>query len=191
MCHKFNPCNKSIKKNWLTTFMGCHPIPGMNTYKSEKQSSTPLSFVLFVLYFCSSSLICTIPPKFHVDNNTKRILCLLIFISRILTMDTKKSNKRTNIWNSLAMEAVGERQFRCDRCPAAFCRKPYLDIHQRTHTGERPFECDVCLKRFSQRSTLNIHKRIHTGLTLIHLTLFINYRFKYFQIYHEKKMLRE
>ncbi|XP_058462476.1 zinc finger protein 260-like isoform X2 [Malaya genurostris] len=55
------------------------------------------------------------------------------------------------------------RPFICEHCPATFCRKPYLDIHIRSHTGERPFECITCSKRFSQRSTLNIHKRIHTG----------------------------
>jgi hypothetical protein len=48
-------------------------------------------------------------------------------------------------------------------CEAAFCRKPYLEVHMRTHTGERPFGCDVCLKRFSQKSSLNTHKRIHAG----------------------------
>jgi uncharacterized Zn-finger protein len=61
------------------------------------------------------------------------------------------------------LRLAGHRPFQCQDCPATFCRKPYLDIHLRTHTGERPFECEICLKRFSQRSTLNIHKRIHTG----------------------------
>lgn len=58
---------------------------------------------------------------------------------------------------------VQERPFQCTECNAAFARKPYLDIHMRTHTGERPFECDVCFKRFTQKSSLNIHKTIHTG----------------------------
>ncbi|XP_058462478.1 zinc finger protein 268-like isoform X4 [Malaya genurostris] len=58
---------------------------------------------------------------------------------------------------------ANHRPFICEHCPATFCRKPYLDIHIRSHTGERPFECITCSKRFSQRSTLNIHKRIHTG----------------------------
>uniref|UniRef100_A0A1B0GLC4 C2H2-type domain-containing protein n=1 Tax=Lutzomyia longipalpis TaxID=7200 RepID=A0A1B0GLC4_LUTLO len=59
--------------------------------------------------------------------------------------------------------AVQLKPYECQQCPAKFSRKPYLDIHYRTHTGERPFECEVCLKRFSQKSSLNIHKTIHTG----------------------------
>lgn len=61
------------------------------------------------------------------------------------------------------MDAVQDRPFQCEQCPSAFSRKPYLDIHMRTHTGERPFECDICHKRFTQKSSLNIHKTIHTG----------------------------
>lgn len=62
-----------------------------------------------------------------------------------------------------ALGAVQGRPFACGQCPAAFARRPYLDIHMRTHTGERPYQCDACLKRFTQKSSLNIHKRTHTG----------------------------
>lgn len=68
-----------------------------------------------------------------------------------------------NLFHVHLSQTVQERPFQCDQCPAAFARKPYLDIHARTHTGERPFECDVCLKRFTQKSSLNIHKSIHSG----------------------------
>lgn len=62
-----------------------------------------------------------------------------------------------------ALGAVQGRPYACGQCPAAFARRPYLDIHMRTHTGERPYQCDACLKRFTQKSSLNIHKRTHTG----------------------------
>lgn len=62
-----------------------------------------------------------------------------------------------------ALGAVQGRPYTCGQCPAAFARRPYLDIHMRTHTGERPYQCDACLKRFTQKSSLNIHKRTHTG----------------------------
>lgn len=68
---------------------------------------------------------------------------------------------------------VQGRPFQCVQCPAAFCRKPYLDIHMRCHTGEKPFECNVCMKRFTQRSTLNIHKRIHSGRCNHSISFFI------------------
>lgn len=55
------------------------------------------------------------------------------------------------------------RPWECPHCPAAFVRKPYLEIHLRIHSGEKPYQCENCLKKFSQRSSLNIHKRIHTG----------------------------
>ncbi|KAF9416795.1 hypothetical protein HW555_005925 [Spodoptera exigua] len=50
-----------------------------------------------------------------------------------------------------ALGAVQGRPFACGQCPAAFARRPYLDIHMRTHTGERPYQCDACLKRFTQK----------------------------------------
>lgn len=62
-----------------------------------------------------------------------------------------------------ALGAVQGRPYACGQCPAAFARRPYLDIHLRTHTGERPYQCDACLKRFTQKSSLNIHKRTHSG----------------------------
>lgn len=63
-------------------------------------------------------------------------------------------------------------------CEAAFCRKPYLEVHMRTHTGERPFQCNLCLKRFSQKSSLNTHKRIHTGAAHAYILLLIGHPLK-------------
>lgn len=62
----------------------------------------------------------------------------------------------------LSTISVQLKPYICQQCPAKFSRKPYLDIHYRTHTGEKPFQCDICSKRFSQKSSLNIHKTIHT-----------------------------
>ncbi len=39
-----------------------------------------------------------------------------------------------------------ERQFRCDRCPARFTRRPELKRHMGAHSAEKLFECEVCSK---------------------------------------------
>lgn len=75
----------------------------------------------------------------------------------VITVNDSKPIDNSN--NAVAVTAGPSRP--ADVCEAAFCRKPYLEVHMRTHTGERPFSCDVCLKRFSQKSSLNTHKKIH------------------------------
>ncbi len=59
---------------------------------------------------------------------------------------------------------LGERDYKCTECDAAFSMKHGLDSHMRIHTNEKPFSCDVCFETFRHRYTLVCHQTIHTGL---------------------------
>ena len=77
---------------------------------------------------------------------------------------------------------IGEKPYKCDKCPSAFTKNCSLIAHKRVHTGflvwvwdistylkifkllaEKPFKCEQCSSTFAQKSDLKIHKRRHTG----------------------------
>jgi uncharacterized C2H2 Zn-finger protein len=47
------------------------------------------------------------------------------------------------------MKLHGEKKWQCDRCPAAFYRKKYLDSHLNKHDGIMPHMCDLCGAKFT------------------------------------------
>lgn len=141
---KFIQLSLSHVRQFSIENIGC---PLVYQYLYKKQLHFRYDLLIFIILF------------FHLFffSNTNETMRMMNAKKNIIS-----KSPAHNVTNK-KIGTVGNRPFLCDLCPAAFCRKPYLDIHQRTHTGERPFECEICSKRFSQRSTLNIHKRIHTG----------------------------
>nr|XP_028575929.1 zinc finger protein 2 homolog [Podarcis muralis] len=61
-----------------------------------------------------------------------------------------------------ALEIV-DKPYKCTDCGRGFHQKPYLRVHERTHTGEKPYKCLDCGKSFNRRTGLCSHQRVHTG----------------------------
>merc|ERR1712098_242773 len=59
-------------------------------------------------------------------------------------------------------ESVGEKKFKCDKCPKSFSSKAGLSNHTIIHSGDKPFKCDQCSYSGNQKGNLKSHiKRMH------------------------------
>ena len=51
---------------------------------------------------------------------------------------------------------IGEQQFKCEGCAAAFSENGIPKMHMHTHTGEREFKGEECSAVFSQTVRLRL-----------------------------------
>lgn len=56
---------------------------------------------------------------------------------------------------------TGQKQYVCETCQAAFCRKFVLKQHMRRHNQEKPYSCPVCRMQFAFHSLLWRHQYTH------------------------------
>ena len=64
-----------------------------------------------------------------------------------------------DIASSAHVQIVGDRPFKCDKCPKAFARAHQLAVHSPVHTGERAHLCSECGNSFSSVSSLIDHRK--------------------------------
>ncbi|XP_028128754.2 zinc finger protein 91-like [Diabrotica virgifera virgifera] len=125
-----------------------------------QESHSDNSLIPFKKYKCTTCNL-TLPYKKNLDQH----------MEHMHSSEEKKSFLCTDCGHSFAsisrltdhMKIHKEGQYVCSFCDKKFKKKPYLNMHLRTHTGERPHKCHLCDQTFSQRSPLTIHLRKHVG----------------------------
>lgn len=59
-------------------------------------------------------------------------------------------------------DAILNKPFKCQTCPASFTNGYSLINHTRSHTGEKPYACEKCEEKFARLTSLRMHeRRIH------------------------------
>ncbi|GIY48256.1 hypothetical protein CDAR_487461 [Caerostris darwini] len=78
----------------------------------------------------------------------------------------KMLNKNSSVFKQNLDTNVGKPSkilYTCSKCSKHFCRKEYLESHERHHDVERPYVCHYCDRAFTQSSNMRQHIRTHTG----------------------------
>lgn len=104
-----------------------------------------LLYVIHLIYISPEFISCITGIEIAKQSQTYWRSFRLFFIIISLALQTFESNKnkKNEMVECSKTSAVQGRPYQCTQCPAAFCRKPYLDIHTRIHTGR------FLLERFS------------------------------------------
>lgn len=70
-------------------------------------------------------------------------------------------NKYTLAYHNRRFHTKEKPQFKCSRCPKAFCLERDLEQHYKIHKNRKAFKCTNCEKAFSSADKLNEHEIMH------------------------------
>ncbi|KAM4826703.1 uncharacterized protein RHO17_000389 [Thomomys bottae] len=85
-------------------------------------------------------------------------------VERMRLLRTFKLNSKRKPYLSLHEQThTGEKPFECMESDKYFTLKSDLNVHTRNHTEKKPYECDKCGKTFMTKSQLDMDNRIHTS----------------------------